>query len=101
PLPLGACSHLCGDDVYRSHPMSCRFSDIMPVTCAPSKALTIPFDRANDAISFTGCTTPVTVVMWLTKMMRVCGVIPSLMRFSMSAGDFGGSGILYFFTTTP
>ena len=63
PVPLGACNHLCGEDVYMSQPMSCTLSGIMPMTCAPSKALRIPLLRAKAAISFTGWTTPVTVLM--------------------------------------
>src|SRR5438270_3015963 len=50
PEPLGAISHLCGLEVYISQPRSCRFSGIMPVTCAPSKADRMPFERARAAI---------------------------------------------------
>src|SRR5207248_11562590 len=101
PEPLGAISHLCGLEVYISQPRSCRFSGIMPVTCAPSKADRMPFERASEAISFAGRTTPVSVVMWLTEMMRVRGVIAALIGFRMSAALRGGLGIWNFLTTTP
>ena len=66
-MPLGAINHLCGLALYMSQPNSPMLSRIMPGTCAPSIMETMPFARASAHISFTGCTTPVVVVMWLVK----------------------------------
>src|SRR5258708_30583872 len=80
PDPLVDCNHLCGLDEYMSQPSSCRFSDIMPTTCAPSTADKMPFDLASAQSSLAGSTTPVAVVMLLKKRSRLLRVIPSLNR---------------------
>ena len=84
-----------------SQPSSRTFTFIMPVTCAPSTALKIPFDRASAHNSFAGSTTPVTVVTWLKKITRVFGVIASLKRFSTAAAFGTGFGNVTFFKTIP
>jgi hypothetical protein len=59
---------------------------------APSTAERIPLPRARAQISFTGSTTPVVVVMWLTKTTRVRGVMASDTRVRISAALAGGQG---------
>src|SRR5258707_10645552 len=101
PDPLVDCNHLCGLDEYMSQPRSCRLSDIMPTTCAPSTAERIPLERASAHSSLAGSTTPVAVVMWLKKRTRVLGVIASLNRFNTAAAFGTGFGSVIFFTTMP
>ena len=79
-----------------SQPKSCTFSFIIPITCAPSTALKIPFERASAQISLAGSTTPVAVVMWLKKITLVRGVIASLNRFSAAAAFGTGFGKRHF-----
>src|SRR6266566_5112698 len=75
PLPLGACSHLWGLEVYMSQPISSRFKRIIPTTCAPSTAERIPFERANAQSSLAGRTTPRTRVLFFSHITTVTGVV--------------------------
>src|SRR5260221_11272192 len=85
PDPLVDCNHLCGLDEYMSQPSSCRFSDIMPTTCAPSTADKIPFDLASAQSSLAGSTTPVAVLMGLKKETPGLRGNPSLKKITTPA----------------
>jgi len=73
----------------------------MPMTCAPSMAERIPFERASALSSFAGSTTPVTVVMWLKKIDAGAGSDGVIEKIEDLGGVFYREGQGDFLHTTP